>query len=196
MFFFDLETIGTTDNPVALSIGIVHVEDDSPRTFADLISDKHALFLKLDIKSQLNAGRKINKETLEWWKKQPIEIQKENLLPSANDLDPLEAINVLKKWIYNKSKKVKSNTCFTRGGFDQLVIEGLCVDTLGVKPPFDFWDYRDVRTAIELLYPETSERAYVKIDETRCPGANEYFAKKHNPVIDSALDAAMILYGI
>jgi len=194
MFFLDIETLGTSQSAVVLSIGMIHLENQEDRSFQSILDS--SLFLKLDSKSQIQSGRTVDKSTMEWWAKQGQTEKIKNLIPTQGDLLASDAILQTKKFISDRSKPKDRLTCFTRGSFDSMILDHLCVHTLGVDPLFKFWEYRDVRTAIDILYPETAVRSYVKIDESRCPGANKFMESKHSPDIDAALDAAMILYGV
>ncbi len=193
MFFLDIETLDTEQTSVVLSIGIIHMPSPEPMSFEDILS--RGLFVKLDSRSQISAGRTTSKDTMDWWSKQPKEIQQKNLIPSKDDLHAAEAISKIKEYIKDRDSS-KRLTCFTRGSFDSVILDHLCKKTLGVEPLFKFWEYRDVRTAIDIIYAETSNRSYVKIDESRCPGANKWMNEKHSPDVDAALDAAMILFGV
>ena len=193
MFFLDIETLSTKQDGVIVSVGLVYIANTDPKPFTDILKD--SIFVKFDAAQQKALHRKADKSTMDWWKKQDHDTLKRNVLPSPDDLSPMDGITALKKFIYEKSGRITGHTCFTRGGMDAMMLDHLCIDSLEVKPLFPFWEYRDVRTAIEFLYPH-NERSYVTIDEERCPGANAYMAMKHSPDIDAALDAAMILYGV
>ena len=55
----DLETLGSVNNSVILSVGMVAVDSTKDYTFDELIKDGY--YAKLDVKSQVDAGRKIHK---------------------------------------------------------------------------------------------------------------------------------------
>lgn len=193
MFFLDIETLDTEQTAVVLSIGVIHLPSSDPISFDDIL--KSGLFVKLDSRSQIQAGRTTSKDTMNWWASQPKAIRDKNLVPSESDLSAADAISKIKEYIKSRDDS-KNLTCFTRGSFDSVILDHLCKKTLGVEPLFKFWEYRDVRTAIDIIYAETAKRSYVKIDESRCPGANKWMNEKHSPDVDAALDAAMILFGV
>ncbi|SVD06981.1 uncharacterized protein METZ01_LOCUS359835, partial [marine metagenome] len=64
----DIETLGSVNNCVILSVGMVAVDSTKDYTFKELIDNGY--YAKLNVKSQVDAGRKIYKDTLEWWNQQ------------------------------------------------------------------------------------------------------------------------------
>ena len=67
----DLETLNTAPNSVILSIGCVKFDPCND-------VDPHSPFYhKLDVDSQLNMGRTVGDDTLEWWSKQPAAVFEE-----------------------------------------------------------------------------------------------------------------------
>lgn len=194
MFFLDIETLGTKQTSAVLSVGLVYLENQDPRPFKDILDN--ALFVKLNALHQVKAGRTIDASTVAWWKEQPLEVRERNVNPKPDDVPPGDAIEMIRQFIKERTPKNTRVNCFTRGSFDSVIMDHLCETTLGVPPLFKFWEYRDVRTAIDIIYPQTSNRSYVKINEEQCPGANAYMELKHSPDVDAALDAAMILYGV
>ena len=58
----DIETLGSVNNCVVLSVGMVAVDSTKDYTFEELIENGY--YAKLDVKSQVDAGRKIYKDTL------------------------------------------------------------------------------------------------------------------------------------
>lgn len=191
MFALDIETLGIESTAVILSIGIVYVPDMSPRSYQEVIDN--AIFVKLDPKDQIeNYGRTVDKGTIEWWKKQGDVQRKRSFLPSKNDVSVLEAIDLCQRWV--KSQPEQESMVWTRGSLD-----GTCMDSLfiraGHKALFPYNQYRDVRTAIDIIYSETSKNGYVDVDPDKCPGWDRDLVLKHSPEHDAAYDLCMLLFG-
>lgn len=191
MYIFDIETLGLDQASVVLSMGCVYVDSMEPQSYGSLM--KNQFFAKLDVKRQIqDLGRTTDSSTMDWWKKQADCVKQCSLIPQADDLSPLDAINALRAWVFSNTKQSRV-ICYTRGSMDVMVTEHLAkqVDT---KLPWQYNDFRDVRTAVDILYPNSKD-GYVAIDPDLCLGYNESMVIKHDPVHDAQIDAAMILYG-
>lgn len=189
---FDIETLGVESTTVILSAGIIYFdpEADADCTYEELVA--RGLFVKFNAKDQVNRlGRTISKSTLDWWNKQGEFQQKASLIPSAeDDLLAEDGIRVLHKYInkYMGGKKWDTETMWARGSLDQMAIDSLC-NKAGVEPiaPFNRW--RDMRTAIDMLYGTSNGYADVH-------GLNMDEVAKHHPIPDCALDILMLLRGV
>ncbi len=192
MFFLDIETLSTKASAVVLSIGVVHLKDDSPISYKEMV-ENNSIYIKLDAKYQAETlHRHIEKDTLDWWAKQAPAVRSKCFRPTDNDLSPERALTVLSTWC--NERKQKGELCWIRGFMDAIVLEDLAKQ-ICVTPIFKYNDYRDIRTAIDLIY-STSNRGYVDVDQTKCPGFSTADVMKHDPVHDSAYDAAMLLFGV
>lgn len=65
----DLETLGTTPDSVFLSIAAVQFDPETGKTGNELC-------INVDLQSSLNAGRKIDANTIKWWLQQRPEVMK------------------------------------------------------------------------------------------------------------------------
>jgi hypothetical protein len=66
----DIETLATTPDAVVLSFAAVKFNEfNAQETYIDEIN------VALDVDEQINLGRTVNPETLNWWATQPKEIQ-------------------------------------------------------------------------------------------------------------------------
>lgn len=191
MFMFDIETLGVESTTVVLSAGIIHFdpEVDTEVSYTDLV--ERGLFVKFNAKDQVKRlDRTITKSTLDWWDKQGKWQQECSLVPSAeHDLLTEDGIKIIHKYI-NKhmgGKKWDTETIWARGSLDQMAIDSLCTKA-GVEPiaPFNRW--RDMRTAIDMLYGTSN--GYCDVI-----GLNWDEVAKHHPVTDCALDVLMLLRG-
>lgn len=192
MFFLDIETLGIESTSVILSIGMLHVIDNTPASYEQLLAD--SIFLKLSAQDQIkNYARTIDKGTIDWWVKQgdlPRKISFERDL--FLDIPVLEAIETLCRW--RDSKKKGTELCWIRGTLDQVCLDSL-FRAAGKDNLFNYNIYRDVRTALQILYPETEHNGYVPIDPQMCIGFDKSKVLKHSPDHDCAYDAAMLLFG-
>lgn len=189
-FVLDIETLDIRSTAAVLQIGMVYVEDvGKPRTYEDIINS--GIYLKLDIVDQIKRlKRTTSQETIDWWKKQGAP-QREVLRPDPkNDMRVEDALDVLTRWIKSKPKNL---VCWARGTLDSVVIDDLCRST-GTKSIFEYNDYRDVRTGLDMMYPN-SKNGYVDIDPELCIGFNLSHVLKHHPTHDAAFDAAMLMFG-
>jgi hypothetical protein len=69
MLMFDLESLGVESNSVMLSLACIHFNPDDKPTYKELVDS--AFFVKFSVRDQVeNYGRKVDKNTLQWWEKQ------------------------------------------------------------------------------------------------------------------------------
>jgi len=186
MFVFDVETLGVESNAVILSAALVHFDPEKRPTYQDLLDN--ACFVKFKAKEQAHNGRTISKSTLEWWKTQHDYVKKVSLDPSADDVSAREGIETLYAYMA-KFPNADKQTMWARGSLDQLAIDSLC-DAIDMQPITGYNMWRDVRTAVDILYGTTN--GYVDVDH---PLFRRHEVIKHHPVHDCALDAMQLMYG-
>lgn len=184
MFIFDIETSDTESTAVILSISIVYIDPKETVTYQQLL-DK-TLFVKLDVSEQVEKHeRTVGQATIEWWAKQPKYIRDQSMKPSDKDVSCIDALNLIRKYINKYSSR--EDIVWARGSLDSLCIESL-TNVLGEEPLFPYYMWRDIRTAIDILYGSTNGYCDVKdFDRNSVP--------KHLPYHDVCLDAMMLLYG-
>lgn len=190
MFCLDIETLGIESTSVILSVGMSYVADTEPKSYQDILDN--SIFVKLNAKEQIVNGRVVDKSTVEWWNKQCDFAKERSYYPNKSDLSVNEGISILQKWVNERAKK--GDLCWIRGSLDQMCIDSL-FRKLNAEPLFPYNAYRDVRTAIDLLYPETAKNGYVDVDPEYCIGFDRDQVLKHSPEHDTAYDLAMILFG-
>lgn len=192
MFFLDIETLSTKEHAVVLSIGLIHVDPIKENCSYEELVDS-GIFVKLDAKYQIDVlKRHVEKDTVSWWGKQAPQIKSLALNPSDKDVSPEIALKIVSTWI-NEVRTDKGEKCWIRGFMDSGVMDDLAKQ-IGAPTIFPYNAYRDVRTAIDLIYPN-SKNGYVDVDPNRCLGYAPDKVIKHQPVHDCAFDAAMLLYG-
>lgn len=182
---YDYETLGqdTRVSPIlALSVLIYDPErflSYKPYTFEELCGMTR--YFKYDIKDQVvNHGKKIDMDTLEWWKGH-IEHNpnlKEILDPSPDDL-PIEKLwdNFVEVIGYNKIEKV-----FTRGNSYDPVFTDFIFRDLGKDPVYNYYELRDTRSYIEALLIGTD------LKQDFIPLEVEDVFEAHNPIHDVVVD--------
>jgi hypothetical protein len=194
-FILDLETLGIESNCVCLSAAMLWVDpeqlpEDNQEAYEYLL--KQGVFVKLNAKQQVTElfkGRTVAKNVLEWWEKQAEVVQRASFIPDKErDLDCLVAINKIKGFFESKPDHKKA-CVWVRGSLDQPVLESL-LRSYDVEPFIGYNNYRDVRTAIDLIYPDTSNAGYVDV-----PDFEVGSVIKHHPTHDCAYDGLMLLRG-
>lgn len=188
MFLLDIETLDVESTAVVLSVAMVYFEEGM--TYDELL--ERTIFVKFDSKEQISKyKRTVSKSTLDWWSKQTKESKEVSLIPSNKDVPALDGIEQLKA--YMTISQDKNKIVFTRGNLDPMCMESLC-RAVGVPPITPYYNYMDVRTALNLM-KTTTVRGYCDI---LFEGFNIEEAKsnKHDPIVDVCLDAMMLMYGI
>lgn len=187
MFLFDIETLGVESTAVVLSAALIHFDPSKEPTYQDMLDD--ACFVKIKAKDQIDRlKRTVDLGTLEWWKNQHEYVRKVSFDPSSDDLSPEDALTQLHNYM-NKFPNAHKETMWARGSLDQMAIDSLAVK-LGMQPITGYNMWRDVRTAVDIMYGTSN--GYVEVDH---PDFIRHNVIKHHPVHDCALDAMQLMYG-
>lgn len=184
-FVVDLETMGLESNTIVLSAAVVYFSLDEDVEYSDLL--KRACFVKFNAKEQAANKRTVTKSTLEWWKEQAAEVQEFSIKPQRTDLSMVDGLLTLKKYIDKHSDK--NSWYWTRGAFDQMVLESLC-RTAQVDPLYRYNMNMCIRTAIRCLKETSDPRGYCTI-----PSFDKDLVAKHNPIHDVCYDALQLIKG-
>jgi len=187
MFMFDVETLGTESDSVLLSLACIYFRPDQKPTFRELVDS--AYFVKFNVRDQVeNYNRSVQKDALAWWEKQCEIARKKSFYPLKTDENLKNGLESFHNWI--ASKNDKKCWVWARGSLDDIILHSverqLKVETL---LPYNRW--RDVRTAVDLLYGAAN--GYCAVDHVDFLYERDII--KHDPVIDCALDIMMLLYG-
>ena len=132
----DIETLGTSPNSVILTIGAV-VFDARGTGIHERLS------LRPDIAEQVELGRIVDHDTLDWWEKQSEDAIEE----ASSDRDRVPFLDVmveLHKFCSNRKAIWANGICFDIGILENAFRE------LNMIPPWDFWTVRDARTVYEV----------------------------------------------
>ena len=187
MFIFDVETLGVESHAIILSAALIHFDPNDKPSYQDLLDN--ALFVKLNAKDQSKRlGRTVDMSTLEWWANQHEYTRSVSFDPQPTDMYAEDAIKELHNYM-NKFPKSQEQTMWARGSLDQLAIDSLAVK-FGLQEITGYNRWRDVRTAVDILYNKTD--GYVDVDH---PLFKRHEVIKHHPVHDCALDAMQLMYG-
>lgn len=188
----DIETLGIESTSVILSNTFLLVHEEflpENNTDAFYYLCKNSITVKFKVAPQLEIGRTKDKDTVEWWKKQTDFAKQTSFLPNKNlDKDPKEGIAILRSWVEN-IPNYKKMPVWVRGSLDQPCFQSFLRSFS--EPDFVSYNcYRDVRTMIELVYPN-SKGGYVEVPDFDT--IRHVF--KHVPEHDCAYDALMMLRG-
>lgn len=195
MFIVDIETVGTRSSSGILSLAIAHFDANESKHNLEYL-EEHSLSLKFDLKNQFDEfNRTFDPDTLEWWKNQTKEVRVNSLLPNDQDISIVDGMKQINEFIVNHCQKVKDEYFWSRGQLDPMIIED-CSKAIGVpcmQP--SFWMWRDMRTAIHLLY--NAQRGYCEIDYPKNQQrVEELKSLKHDPKADIFLDVLQLFYGV
>jgi hypothetical protein len=187
MFIFDVETLGKESNSVILSMAAIYFDPEkepSPQELRD-----SAFFAKFDAEDQIRRlNRKMGKTTMQWWAKQCDNVKNKSFRPSVEDIKFETGYEAMRQWA--KSKNDDKCYVWARGNLDQLVLDSF-EEQLELTPIWPFQRWRDVRTAVDILYNVNT--GYCEVDY---PGFDKALhITKHNPIDDCVLDAMMLMYG-
>ena len=148
----DLETLGSVNNSVILSVGMVAVDSTKDYTFDELIKDGY--YAKLDVKSQVDAGRKIHKDTLQWGSEQG-EAAQHILKPSPKDMHWSKLREDMISWLTDQGVDTHKVKVYSRGShFDFGLLHDLFRITEGVSQddlPWRYWNIHDSKTVVFTL---------------------------------------------
>lgn len=137
-YMVDLETLGVCPDPALLSIGIVHFDGK------EILRER---IWKISLRSCLDAGLKVDPQTLAWW----MEQDPEAFFRSASNGQDLRLVLLdLVEWVgmFGKEAKIWGN-----GAASDNVWLASAFRAAGIKTPWGYWSDRCYRT-MKNLYPE------------------------------------------
>lgn len=134
----DLETLSTLPNAVILSIGAVKFDP-----FTNRIDVDEGMDLRIDVDGQTAIGRDIQEDTINWWGKQPPEVQ-EAAMSEEGRVGLEDFTRQLNKFM------VGADSIWCQGPvFDIVILEDL-YRQLGKPIPWNFWQIADSRTLFKV----------------------------------------------
>lgn len=147
----DIETLGRDAGCVILSVGAVRFSEDGI---------EQSYYESVNRESCEHAGLETDDETLEWWQDQPEEARE--VLTGGEDLEVV--LDNLRAF-YMGADEVWANS----PAFDVKILEA-AYDAVGLEPPWNFWETRDVRTIKALpgaVEPENEGVAHDALDDAK-----------------------------
>ena len=136
----DLETLGVEPDSVIITVGAIKFDpytDEEPH---------NGLYLRCDIEEQSEQlGRTIDDNTMEWWTKQPQNIQDEAFGEHKDRVNMDQLTKALNKFC------VGVDQLWCQGPlFDYAILQNLYKNIK--KPcPWNFWQIRDSRTVFSMM---------------------------------------------
>lgn len=155
----DIETLGTQQGSVILSIGAVAFDIETGKTAGHF-------YERIDIDSSLEAGLKLDKDTILWWLKQPKEAQHTIVNHTGVKLEAV--LRDFALWVLSNCDadvKVWGNSA----RFDLGILQ-TAFSKFKMKLPWQYYHERDVRTLVAFA-PEIKETTL-------------FIGTKHQPVDD------------
>lgn len=130
----DLETLSTRPESVILTLGAVKFDP-----WGDDVDAESGLYLRVNVDEQLELGRHVQEETIDWWGKQSAEVREEAL----GETDRVGLDDMTKQ--LNRFLVGVNNIWCQGPAFDIVILENLYRQL--IKPtPWQFWQIRDSRT--------------------------------------------------
>ncbi len=173
-----METLGTRENSIVMSIGTLFVPDGETCLNPDSLKLKYGKFYILDIEDEESSyGRTIDVSTIKWWLIQNPEILKDQL-ENKYTITMDKAIDEILTDLYNNDffNRHVDNYIWSRGLFEAKLWESMNRD-LELPQKIMYWRWRDSRTACDVVGNDPN--GGIKTVDGISP---------HNPVDDCVLD--------
>ena len=173
----DLETLGSRDDAVILSAGVtVSKYDDLDLSFDELVRD--GLYLKFNIKEQLDRGRVTQDRVVKWWYNQSAEAR-QVLRPLPTDTSFYDFPKRVEEYLAKKGLTFKTVDWYDRKSFDMSKLQYLYEMELGQDIPWNPNQEFEVSTAIRFMGMDR----YGGVKVSDFPGAI-YHNALHDAVVD------------
>lgn len=172
----DLETLSSAQNAPILSMGMTIGRYDTPQTFDQLVAN--GLYVKFNLKEQLQKGRTPSERVVKWWYEQSWEAR-QVLIPSVHDVSLYTMPSILTDFMSRSGVDIKKVDFYDRNCFDLSKIQYLLEEELNMDVLWDYHNKFDIPTAFRFL--GFDRYAGVRVDEI--PGA-----VYHNALHDAAVD--------
>lgn len=182
----DTETLAFNDNAIILSIAITPFKlIENTITFDELLY--RTFFVKLNAKLQhKQLKRVVDKDTVTWWKTQPLEVKKYSFTPNEKDVSPKDALIKLNEFLDSTEYDFKNSYIFERGmGYDTNKIETI-FKQCDVNLKLNLWRAREIRTINDLL-------GDVHNGKWELPTGRPNNFIEHHAKHDAALDALRLI---
>jgi len=129
----DLESLGTRPDCAILTLGAVKFDPFEVDRFGD------GLYFRIDVNEQLELGREVQEDTLEWWGRQAEDVREE-ALGETGRISLTDMYQQLNRFL------VGVGNIWCQGpAFDIVILENI-YRQMGWPTPWQFWQIRDSRT--------------------------------------------------
>ena len=141
----DLETLSVRPHAVILVIGAIKFKRNKKYEEEKNLDKLDTFYRRITIKSGVDVGLHIDKDTEKWWSEQEEDVKYEALINP--DRVPLqEALKDFKKWFGNNPR-----TCIWGNGSDfDISILGESFKRCNMEIPWKYFLVRDLRTIFDL----------------------------------------------
>ena len=184
---YDFETLGQDPRTApVVSLALLNFDTtrfvSNPYTYRDLLDSVKVM--KFNVEDQVkNYGKKIEKDTLDWWAKQGAKAQKQ-LAPMPDDV----TIDAFIPWFVANTLENKTHKVYSRNNtFDPIFLEQLCKDTDNPLP-YNWWSIRDTKSTIDGMTWGHD------IKDNFIPEGLETHFVAHDPAHDVAMDIMRLQY--
>jgi 3' exoribonuclease, RNase T-like len=153
----DLETLGTSNDAVVLSIGAVKFDGS---TFEEL----DAFHVAIDPVSCQKVGLKIDAATVMWWLN-PDRYDARVALASHERHDLATALDGFQQWFGNETLPVWGNGA----SFDNVILRN-AYTALGMDCPWEFWHdrcFRTMKNLMPLVKPDRTGTHHDALEDAR-----------------------------
>lgn len=185
-FIIDIETMGVKSAASAItSIACVPIDFNNLQDFDYYM--KNGFLAKINWVDQIkNKTHVTESDTVDWWKRQPLDVQNKSIVPHSTDLLLHDALERLNKYVRSfVDYDFKSSWFWSRGiAFDFPKLE-YSFDICKVSSPINNFMLRDIRTMVDCFTGSTNGRYLLQT-----PPANFV---KHSALSDAAYDAAAMV---
>jgi len=147
----DLETLGTREDAVILTLALVKLNADEQDSYDTLEDPDRYFYAVLDAQEQIDVWRRsVTFDTFKWWTQQDREPTQAAFLTGRQPVE--KTLREMVKWIG------KGTVLWGNGeNFDNIILESLLQDC-GIQSPWAFWEHRDLRTMQDMNYRMTGEK--------------------------------------
>jgi hypothetical protein len=168
----DLETLATHQDAVILQITAAMHDTADRDTLLDTLKFKN---YKLNAKVQHEHGRRVDPDTIKWWKEQHVDVQRQSFIPHKDDLEPEVALTDFEEWLKSEGFNKHKDFIWQRGSKDSDWLTSLFLDCGWVfkQIPIQYNRVRDIRTVVDVLgmssrlngYPDNTEELRAQIPD-------------------------------
>jgi hypothetical protein len=182
----DLETLGSRDDAVILSAGLTWSRyDDQNLTFDKLVSE--GLYVKFDIKEQLDKGRVTQDRVVKWWYNQTPEARAVLRPDPSKEISLYRFPDMLYQFLARNGLTAKKIDWYDRKSFDMSKIQYLYEEELKMDIPWNPNQEFEVSTALRYMGMDR----YGGIQVKDIPGAIY-----HHALHDAAVDHIRLSRGL